>query len=375
MSHFTVLVIGQDPERQLAPYHEFECTGVVDEFVQSIDLTAEKREDYESDTRNMVKVPAGVVVPDGTRDLVSHPAHGTLVSRYASMFYVETGEKDPLGGARRTFQLPEGYEEIEVPVRELMTFLEYVTEDSESEPIGENVKPDLEGAQKWGWVRVDAAGEVLEVIDRTNPNKKWDWHVLGGRWTGFFKMKPHVRGIQGRPGLMTSPAKEGYADSAFKMDIDFEGMRAEAEAKAAEKFDAIRAIIEPHLPVQSWAEVRGQYWREDGAEPELPGGIEAAREAYREQPAVKALRECEKYTWENAEDYAGDRATYIRHQGIRSSMTFAVVKDGKWYERGSMGWWGCVSDEKDQGAWIEEFGKLVEGLPDDTLLSVYDCHI
>ena len=28
MSHFLVLVIGDNPEKQLAPYHEFECTVV-----------------------------------------------------------------------------------------------------------------------------------------------------------------------------------------------------------------------------------------------------------------------------------------------------------------------------------------------------------
>ena len=33
--------------------------------------------------------------------------------------------------------------------------------------------------------------------------------------------------------------------------------------------------------------------------------------------------------------------------------TFAVVINGKWYERGSMGWWGIVSDEKDEkGIWL-----------------------
>lgn len=26
MSHFTMLVIGAEPEEQLQPYHEFECT-------------------------------------------------------------------------------------------------------------------------------------------------------------------------------------------------------------------------------------------------------------------------------------------------------------------------------------------------------------
>lgn len=34
MSHFTVLVIGPNYEEQLAPYHEFECTGCDDEYVQ-----------------------------------------------------------------------------------------------------------------------------------------------------------------------------------------------------------------------------------------------------------------------------------------------------------------------------------------------------
>jgi hypothetical protein len=38
-----------------------------------------------------------------------------------------------------------------------------------------------------------------------------------------------------------------------------------------------------------------------------------------------------------------------------------------------MGWWACVSDEKDN--WSEEFAKLLDEIPDDTLLSVYDCHI
>ena len=55
--------------------------------------------------------------------------------------------------------------------------------------------------------------------------------------------------------------------------------------------------------------------------------------------------------------------------------TFAVVKDGEWYERGKMGWWAGVSDEKDRTAWQDEFDKLVKGLTDDTLLTLVDYHI
>lgn len=54
---------------------------------------------------------------------------------------------------------------------------------------------------------------------------------------------------------------------------------------------------------------------------------------------------------------------------------FAVLKDGKWYERGEMGWWGCVFNEKEKDKWQEEFNKLLKSLPENTLISIYDCHI
>jgi hypothetical protein len=52
-----------------------------------------------------------------------------------------------------------------------------------------------------------------------------------------------------------------------------------------------------------------------------------------------------------------------------------VIKDGKWYQRGEMGWWACVANEKESDVWAEEFGKLMESLSDDTLMTLVDCHI
>ena len=40
-----------------------------------------------------------------------------------------------------------------------------------------------------------------------------------------------------------------------------------------------------------------------------------------------------------------------------------------------MGWWAVVSNEKDDEVWDEEVKKLVSELPDNTLISIYDCHI
>ena len=55
MSHFTVLVIGENPEKQLAPYHEYECTDRADEYVQDVDITEESRKDYESHTSTRLR--------------------------------------------------------------------------------------------------------------------------------------------------------------------------------------------------------------------------------------------------------------------------------------------------------------------------------
>ena len=54
---------------------------------------------------------------------------------------------------------------------------------------------------------------------------------------------------------------------------------------------------------------------------------------------------------------------------------FAVLKGGEWHEKGAMGWWGMVADKKEGEDWNVEFKRLLEGLPDDTPLTLVDCHI
>jgi|GEM_PF-6673547 len=74
------------------------------------------------------------------------------------------------------------------------------------------------------------------------------------------------------------------------------------------------------------------------------------------------------------------RKEYIKLKGeseeIKVSEYFCYKKkDGEWHEKVSMGWFGCVLDEKSPERWGIEFTKLMDGLPDDTLISIYDCHI
>lgn len=75
-----------------------------------------------------------------------------------------------------------------------------------------------------------------------------------------------------------------------------------------------------------------------------------------------------------AEGYC-DQALAKDVSNLDEITTFAVVKDGEWYERGEMGWWCHVSNEKNSDDWDAEVKALLKDLPADTLLTVVDCHI
>lgn len=173
-----------------------------------------------------------------------------------------------------------------------------------------------------------------------NPNAKWDWYQIGGRWAGYFRLKEGKTGIKGEPTLLMEPEDRKKVmtepltcDMAQKKDIDFEGMRLENEAEAKE----------------TWAKYQ-ETLKENPKLAEGPG-------AYFDYGVRKG---------DTKESYL------LRRTGI---STFAVVKDGQWYEIGKMGWWAMVADEKDADVWEKEFRKLVDEASDDTWFAVVDCHI
>ena len=266
----------------------------------------------------------------------------------------------------------------------------------------------------------DAEG-VWSEYSTSNPNAKWDWYLLGGRWTGFFKVKK-VAALQfqlegfstaevnslvelyktdvdkflkvtskykgkteiirktiadminainnpqfaehkvGESGLMTKAPEKGYADQLLKKDIDFEGMRAEAVEKAEKDYDAFHAILnDREFPI--WNVYLEMY----------PDDINTARNEYNNLQTVIDLSNA-GYHW-NIERYNVTREKFIQKAHNGAFTTFAFLDKNGWHERGDMGWWGIVTHEQDIDTWDEEFNKMLDALPDDTMLSIYDCHI
>lgn len=289
MSHFTVLVIGDNIEQQLAPYHEFECTGTDDQYVQDIDVTAECKEN-------------------------GLGWHG----------------------------------------------LEDKTVTSEDDI-------DKAGEHKYGYAIVDAAGNLIKAVNRTNPNRQWDWYQLGGRWSGFLKLKPGAVGATGEPGLMGSHFAKGAdrADQARKGDVDIAGMRDQAGEKAGAKWDKAHALS-GGATWESWEAVRARI-----------SNIDAAREFYHAQPALQALKKGDPdgFGWDIDDNLAGPRDAYVQAARDRALSPYAVVHKGEWCAKGEMGWFGMSDDKVKQGDWNKLVSDLIDGLPDDTLLTLVDCHI
>lgn len=368
MSHFSVLVIGNDVDSQLQPFHEFECTGKNDQYIQNIDITADTREEYEKDTTRKLKSPDGQLFDPYDDRFYREPTQeesktiGTMLGSGIARGVVYTSKDwgDGLGYRAKVQFIPEGYEEVVLPTQDTTTFANFVEDWHGKERINENATPDLDGDHKYGWYRVRSDGEVIEVIDRTNPNKKWDWWVIGGRWTGFFKLKDGATGQLGEPGLMTDPARSGYADIARKSDIDFGAMRDEAANKAAKQWD------DAH-------EAAGDSWESFKSIRERISDIDLARAEYRGQPAIQKMHERRIY-WD-VDQFLAPREDFIQAARIAAAVPYAIVKDGEWFARGEMGWWGVSLDESDKSEWAERVTTLLDGLPDDTILTAVDCHI
>ena len=386
MSHFVVLVITNEPgedavSRALAPYHEFECTGTDDEFVQNIDITAETRSEYEKQTTKICRhIETGEhfdafddrfyrkPTPEETKEI------GPLAGTGSNGRFAWNSKDFGFGYETRVRYVPEGFQEIDLPTSAVKTFREFIGYWHGYKPVRSSGGIlTLEAEHKFGYVEVDERGEVVRVVQRTNPNKKWDWYQIGGRWTGYFKLKNTTTGLVGKPGLMTDPAKPGYADQAFKADIDVDGMRAEAAEEGRESHRNFMSIVEG-LPLPTpWAE-----FMKRAESKEITW--DQARVEYNRQPAVMACNKSHDFMFDGPKPflYEGRYLTedeYAQRSSDGALATFAVLKDGVWYERGSMGWWGCVSGEISKEEWLTQFAMLVDTLPDSAVLTAVDCHI
>lgn len=380
MSHFSVLVIGKDVDGQLAPYKE-------DLKVEWVDTTQEHKDDYENDTVSTFYCSSssswGMQITQEQFEFIKNNPIGTN-----KKFEIKKGIS--LGGYYKVGCCYRGYYELPNGKRcqgdawfKVVSFIENKHWNPDADALFEGtlliqvIDPPLEIPVKVKYPDYDDYLREYHGIEAgeaegywKNPNGHWDWYSIGGRWGGFFKSKNGNGVLGNRKYYEDVPLKDGYVDVIEKEDVDFIGMRQDEEAEAAEIYDRIAAIVAGTEPLIAWEKVREEMFKDD---------IDAARDFYHAQPRAKAFAEWNKankyeLSGYDLENFNKTRDEYIKSRGDACYVPFALVKDGKWYQRGDMGWWGAVSDEMDRDTWNAQVVKMIEELPGDTQLTIVDCH-
>lgn len=248
-----MLVIGEDPEYELAPFHEYECTGLMDEFVVFVKAD-ESYDDYE-------------------KFKAEHPEYA----------------------------------------------VEYTTYEIWLEKY-------------WGYKFVEG-----EWGRYTNPNAKWDWYVLGGRWRGMITVKHPRNGTQGELGVFEAlngadPQDPHQCDQTRLINIDWDGLKQFQKTEAENAWNRFQELLK----------------KEPNAD----------------------------HSWRTNVIAGETKRQYIARMLKEFPLsTYAMVKDRTWYGKGDMGWFGSSTNEVSSEAWDKKVEEMVKSLPDNTLISIYDLHI
>ena len=91
---------------------------------------------------------------------------------------------------------------------------------------------------------------------------------------------------------------------------------------------------------------------------------------------MKDFNEANFHFWGDfVETFCNSREEYVEKCKNQTMVPYAVVKDGKWYQKGEMGWWGMSNDEMSQDEWNKKFWEMINSLDPETELTLLDCHI
>lgn len=171
--------------------------------------------------------------------------------------------------------------------------------------------------------------------DEFNPDGRWDWWVVGGRWSDMMKLVPTPRWpaciVQGERSWCNEnePHRMGFCDGARKGDIDFAGMREDRRAKAEADFGRFECLV------------KAKSMKAGNIACEL--GIQEDRKS--------------ATGYESKESYVHNFSYFPFH---------AIINHGEWSE--------CPVDGPDD-EWQEQLEEILAQTPDTTLCTLVDCHL
>lgn len=332
MSHFTVAVItkgmpyGDAIEKALAPYQENNMGDCPKEFLEFHSMSAEYKDEYETGTTKRVRTKDGNLL---------HPWDSSLFVEVTEEEY----EKAKAEGRRTSFtSIPHkkwsaqvrfesiGAELVNLPWKEVYaTFEEYLE----------------------SWHDATKDEEVDDYGYWENPNAKWDWWQIGGRWAGRLTVPIECENCMIGEKSWGWGNENPYTETALYRKVDTARIKDLVFVDFDKEYEKAKRFWELHV---------------EGQIPQTEEETEMIKWAF-----FKPSYYENKY--DNKETYAECEATF---------HTYAVIgKDGKWIAKGEMGWWGVsMSDKNEEVEYIRKYKENVfDNADEDDYITIVDCHI
>lgn len=321
MSHFTVAVItkgkptGEMIDKLMAPYQENNMGDCPKEYLKFNSTREDCIRKYNECTKTMYRDKNGNLYRYNEKQF-EKPIKAEDREKYR--------EWHSKGSEYFTYDYT-GYTKVEIPHKDIWTTVdEYLKEYCDDEWDEE--------AQDYGYWE--------------NPNAKWDWYQIGGRYAGCVRVNKETAVDYGYGekswgyGNKNPYTEDGdiiCVDSARVKDI------IQRDEKEAERLKRKWELIV------------------DNEEPQNND------------------EKIEKAIGFNAQYYIDLYGTKEKFIEIESQFhTYAVLtKDGKWHEAGAMGWWGISCADVDETRKFKEAYKqfVFDNAEDDDYITVVDCHI
>lgn len=161
----------------------------------------------------------------------------------------------------------------------------------------------------------DENGNLLSTY---NPDSKWDWWVIGGRFSGMLKDK------SGK-----------YSDSMKLKDIDF-------------------------TPEEEDVQYYKEFWEANIEQGKNPKPGEPYFSLYKPEYYVEKYKTKENFI-----------------ERMSSFYTFALLTpEGEWLEPGKMGWFGMSSaNTEEEYDWEKNYMNLLNEFDKECYITIVDCHI
>ncbi len=188
---------------------------------------------------------------------------------------------------------------------------------------------------------------------RFNPNAKWDWYEIGGRFQGPFLVKSDLEEcVELTEDCMSEDVPEGYkyVNVARKRDICWDMMKRCAVESAKKRYEYLKDTFQTkdHSRLGALETITDE------------GILGWGYMAFKKD--------------ETLEDYLKRKG--VTEQDKYQLHTYAFVSsDGNWFSQGDMGWFGVSHNDKPERSWNDDIQELMDRTSDDAYLVAVDCHI